>query len=825
MAVLHRHWKIHLIHHTHLDIGYTDAQDAVLVRQFHHLERAMDLVEANMNKPEAARFRWNPEITWAILPWYNQTSDKNRLRFINMVKQGYIGLDGLYGNLLTGLCRPEELMENFRVKSQIEAMTDTKIDSAMITDVPGWIWGFVTALAENGIRYLSAGPNRSDRIGYSIKKWGDRPFYWVSPSKKEKVLLYTHGKGYSWFHDAMHRDSNLKNKLTPHRIKTYLKSLENSGYPYDTLIIRYNIGADNGPPDSHLSDIVEQWNQDHADIKICLSTTSQAMSDFEKDYGHLLPEYAGDMTPYWEDGAASTARETSLARQSAEALVQSRTLDSMLQSDPENVADINEGWQNVLLFSEHTWGAYNSVTKPDDPFATRQWVWKQNCALHSQKNAETVLNRLLNRSQSKDAKEIIVYNTQSWPVSNLVEVQTDYTMIYDENDNEILSQKLSNGHRIFLAKDVPCLSSKVYHLADGVSHLNLKGCLFQDMTLSNALIRFQIDPQTGQIVHLYADDQEMIKQNTIEKFNAYLYAAGKRGGKIVREDTDDPVQIKVLENGPLLAKIQVQRHGYHCKTLTTEYTVYADRNDIEVMNHLDRPSIRKKEAIFFEFPFDLPNGHIRYDVGWGSALLDDDQMIGANKNFITATRWLDLSDSQHGVSIIMPDSPMFKSGAPIKDPFRSGPPKLCGWKDAGMYNGTVYAYVMNNYWMTNYKADQPGMASFRYIIRPHKAFSEADTQRFALEITQPLLMGFDTSKSAIGILSINNPSIVVTSLKTTDGGYDVRLFNCNDAEEIGLITWSNKGTMSITSPNKAFVLADNTLTLSAMETVAIHFSL
>lgn len=824
MPVLQRKWKIHLIHHTHLDIGYTHAQNDVLLRQFTHLEKAMDLIEANKNKPEAARFRWNPEITWALLPWYGQTNDINRQRFIDMVKQGYLGLDGLYGNLLTGLCRPEEFMENFRVKSQLETMTDTMIDSVMITDVPGWIWGFVTALAENGIRYVSAGPNRSDRIGYSLKKWGDRPFYWVSPSKKEKVLLYTHGKGYSWFHDGMHRDHDLKNKLTPRRIKAYLKSLENSGYPYDTVIIRYNIGADNGPPDSHLSDVVEQWNMDHENMKICLSTTSQAMRDFEKDYGHLLPEYAKDMTPYWEDGAASTARETALVRHSAEALVQSRTLDAMLRPDTNDVAVIHEGWQNVLLFNEHTWGAYNSISKPDDPFATSQWRWKQNCALNSQKNAETVLSRLLNQSLSKGAKEINVYNTQSWSVTNLVEVQTDHTMVMDENSNEIPSQKRSNGNRIFLAKDVPGLSSRVYHLADGVSRLDLKGCSFKDMTLSNASIRLEIDPQTGHIVRFYYENQEIIQQNTAERFNAYIYASGKRGGRITRESTGHPVEIKVIENGPLLARIQVRRYGVRSNSLTTEYTVYGDRDDIEVVNHLDRPCVRKKEAILFEFPFDLPKGRLRYDVGWGSALLDDDQMEGANKNFITSTRWLDLSDQHHGVTIIMPDSPMFKSGAPIKDPIRSGPPKLCGWKDVCLYNGTIYAYVMNNYWMTNYKADQPGMTSFRFKIRPHKAFDEAGTQRYALESNQPLLVGYGSGQSSPGIFTIDNPSMIVTSLKRIDDGYDVRLFNGNDVEETGVIEWQIKGTMSVTSPNKKPVLVDNTVTLGAMETVAIRFS-
>lgn len=39
---LNKNWEIKLIHHTHLDIGYTHTQDEVLNIQFKHLENAMN---------------------------------------------------------------------------------------------------------------------------------------------------------------------------------------------------------------------------------------------------------------------------------------------------------------------------------------------------------------------------------------------------------------------------------------------------------------------------------------------------------------------------------------------------------------------------------------------------------------------------------------------------------------------------------------------------------------------------------------------------------------------------------------------------------------
>lgn len=42
---------------------------------------------------------------------------------------------------------------------------------------------------------------------------------------------------------------------------------------------------------------------------------------------------------------------------------------------------------------------------------------------------------------------------------------------------------------------------------------------------------------------------------------------------------------------------------------------------------------------------------------------------------------------------------------------------------------TFFSYVMNNYWHTNYKADQDGPVTFRYALRPHGARSSTAAPR------------------------------------------------------------------------------------------------
>ena len=63
--------------------------------------------------------------------------------------------------------------------------------------------------------------------------------------------------------------------------------------------------------------------------RLVISTTAAAFRQFEQAYGAKLPVFKGDYTPYWEDGAGSSARETALNRASGERLVQAEALYSI----------------------------------------------------------------------------------------------------------------------------------------------------------------------------------------------------------------------------------------------------------------------------------------------------------------------------------------------------------------------------------------------------------------------------------------------------------------------------------------------------------------
>jgi hypothetical protein len=46
---------------------------------------------------------------------------------------------------------------------------------------------------------------------------------------------------------------------------------------------------------------------------------------------------------------------------------------------------------------------------------------------------------------------------------------------------------------------------------------------------------------------------------------------------------------------------------------------------------------------------------------------------------------------------------------------------------------------MNNYWHTNYKADQAGSVRFDFYLSFHEIFNAKNANHFGYEMTQPLV--------------------------------------------------------------------------------------
>ena len=185
-----RKFVFYLLPHSHHDIGYTHLQTEVEKKQWDNIQSAMDLSERTVSYPPDSQFKWNTEVMWAMDSWLRETGRYTRRDLCErMIRQGQLELDALYGNELTGLCRPEELMRLCERSQEWARLLNVKVETAMISDVPGYTWGIVPVLAQAGVKYFSIGPNESDRLGRTNSAWADKPFYWIAPGPAPQGLV------------------------------------------------------------------------------------------------------------------------------------------------------------------------------------------------------------------------------------------------------------------------------------------------------------------------------------------------------------------------------------------------------------------------------------------------------------------------------------------------------------------------------------------------------------------------------------------------------------------------------------------------------------
>ena len=807
-----RPWTLYYLPHSHVDIGYTHVQTDVMKRQWEHLDLAIDLAEKTADYPQGARFKWNVEVLWAVDSFLKQAPQEKKKRFVAAVRRGVIGIDALYGNELTGLCRPEELMRLFDCANRLRREYGFEIDSAMISDVPGYTWGMAPALSQNGIKYFSVGPNHCHRIGYTLDAWGDKPFYWVGPAGKNKVLFWMDGKGYAWYlYDR---------GLNEEKIFKYLDKLIEQNYPYDMVQVRYTIGADNGPPDPELPEFVRAWNAKYEWPKIEISTTSPMMRRFEQRWGDKLPEMSGDFTPYWEDGAASTARETAQARGASDRLVQAEALWAMLRAKDYADEDFYAAWRNVMLYNEHTWGAHCSISRPDDPFTKSQWAIKRNFAVDAEKQSRELVELGLDGRKAAAGDTIAavdVYNTCSWPRTDLVLLPAEMKLagetVKTRDGQTLRSQRLASGELAVLVENVPPFAAKRLVFAAGQSAVGSGKTGTKDggTTIGNAMLAVTVDKQRGAITALKtADGHNLVDAKGGLGLNEYLYQAGRKPGKLAGASG---AKITVVDGGPLVATLVVESDAPGCKGLTQSLRVVDGLERVDIINRLDKKAVRTKESVHLGFAFDVPEGQMRVDTPWAVVRPELDQLPGSCKNYLTVGRWVDISNKDFGVTWATLDAPLVEVGRVSVDV--KGPMSKDGWLKKLDPSSTFFSYVMNNYWETNYKADQGGMSEFRYSIRPHQGgFDAGVAARFGIERSRAMVVAPLNEKQLAAakgpvesLLSVESSDVIVTSLKPSrDGkGLMLRLFNPGAEPSKASIRWASGGPrqMFISRPDEA----------------------
>lgn len=797
--------EIHLINHSHLDIGYTDPYPLVGAKHWSGYDSALRYVDRSRANAEAARFRWNIEGLWPLESYLGRRSAADTSRLLAAVRSGDVALSGLYANLMTGLLGGEELVHAFDYARTLRADHGIAIATAMTSDVPGFTWGLVPALAQHGIRYLSSGPNyipslgmSGDRIGHTLESWGDRPFWWIGPSGRDSVLVMTAGRGYSWIGGWPRGRLTLEDAGV---MSEYMDTLRARSYPWGIVQVRSAIGGDNGFPDPALADVVRRWNARYLSPRLVISTLPRMFAEMARRHGWALPRIRGDLTGYWEDGAVSSAREHQLTRGSAARLVQAGTLASIRGQSPSARAR-RAAWREVLLWDEHTWGADQSISEPDAQGTLEQWRLKRRFALDADSASRALLAEAGRVSVPAPGADL--WNTHEFERRGVTIVPDSLSQAGDRarrSDGRLLpSQRLREGG---LAVDLalrPMGATRVITEPGAAEPPSGPPAHAAGDSLWNGAVVVRIDPGTGAVADVRWHGRQLVDTKR-GGWNRYRYLLGR---DTARAAEASGTRIEVLDAGPLVATLRVTSDAPGAASLVRDVTLHARSDAVRIVTRLDKSKVRDKEAVHLGFPLAVPGGTVRMEQGLAIVRPDIDQAVGANRNLYPVQRWLDASNRDFGVTLLTPDLGLWQLNGLTAEAFKRADGTE-DWLRRALPGTELVAYAMNNYWHTNFKADQPGPVTIRVTLLPHGPFDPTTATRAGLDLSEPpVIAPAESTSPRAALFMLDTRAVTVSSVApSVDGRADlVRLWNPGPrAARVGFI-WGGTPPrrVSVSSP-------------------------
>jgi hypothetical protein len=733
-----RHWKIFVAPSSHTDIGYTDLQEKIFELHNNNTDAILAACEKNPS------LIWNMEV-FAQADWYYKRGPEAFKKFVEQARAGRIGLTSLFLNMLTGLCTGDEMALVLEPAQKFGRACGVSVPVATITDVPTTVGTLPMFLNHAGVRYFAEGVNedRGPVFHHSDRRMIQSPFWWEGLDGSRVLTVLTRSYAQAQVMGLREDVAALEQRLSK-----WIHNIDYPEYPGDAI---YGNGGcwDNNKETGHYIDVAEEWNKTWAFPQIIVSRPGDFFEYVEKNYGASLPTFRGDMGSYWEDGAASSAQETGnvrIAKAQLNAASKWRSLAAVMDEKAVYPRDaFSKAWEDAIYYDEHTWGAAGSITTPMSDQTVKQWAYKSAYANRAKEEAAQLFaNDAVGEASgvSKKGETVTVSNSCSWARDIKVTIPDAGAGVVakDKATGRIApSWNLNGKAMVFLAEQIPGLGCRRYEL---IVKKGEKEPLFlkkgaDSYTWETPAFRYKIDPKTGafsSIVDLKTK-REWVDASSGYGVNQFLYVKGGEGTSLVHSGgpaapslvplthTEAAVEMLPADKG-LLPCLCIVRKGAGVPTVTTVCWFYMDGH-VDFENVVDKEETMEREGGYFAFPIklDAPDrARTFFDESYGVVEADVEQPAGASREWYAANSFGAVSDDGISAYVATREAPLFTVGMLNRGAW---PAKVENNR------GTIFAYVFNNYWHTNYKAAQGGSLPFSFSMKfSEKAFDPVEGTKF-----------------------------------------------------------------------------------------------
>ena len=454
------------------------------------------------------------------------------------------------------------------------------------------------------------------------------------------------------------------------------------------MMYLFGVGDHGGGPTRRDLDVAQELERpDVVFPRVKFGTAGQFFDDLGRRTAELnIPTWDDELYFEYHRGVQTTqAEEKRRNRKSEVLMLDAERLASIatLFGRRYPQADLNSAWKDVLFnqFHDILPGSGIAVNYVD---AARKYARARRIAGPV---IETSL-ATLGAEVAAPTTSLLVFNPLSWTRTGMVEAEVQFpgrvtgiTAIAPDG-RTLPAQVLANDvktNRVrvrLLAEKVPALGYELVRLSP-VAPARVTTPLLRatSTSLENEFFRLAVDPQTGCITSLFdkrsgtealapADPDVGIPGaapgnkpcgNLLQVFvdKPKRWDAWNIDADFIQQHTDvmQADEVKLVENGPLQAVIRVRKH-FGESQFVQDITMYAGVPRVDVVVQADWHE--KHKLLKVAFPLSAHNEKATFEIPYGSIERPTTRRTPAEqaKFEVPALRWADLSDADHGFSLL-----------------------------------------------------------------------------------------------------------------------------------------------------------------------------
>ena len=198
-----------------------------------------------------------------------------------------------------------------------------------------------------------------------------------------------------------------------------------------------------------------------------------------------------------------------------------------------------------------------------------------------------------------------------------------------------------------------------------------------------------------------------------------------------------------------------------------EYRIHNVEKKIEVVYRLRKKAVTDPEAVYVAFPYQVPDGKIFLDVPGGTIEAGVDQIKGSSNDWYTVQNFAAARNDSMQIVMGSQEIPLMQFGAINTGRYQAG---------ATPQSTQMYSWPMNNYWVTNFNADQMGEIQWSYFITSTADTSTEYATRFAWQNRIPFLTRVlqadagapDTTEESVQVMSGMPSNLLLVNMKPVD---------------------------------------------------------